>query len=490
MRICLSRESFPRSQWADVNLQFLSFVSTDAVPLHLIAGPSFDVFTTNLDTETWLGDHLLGAPQEEDGSEQPLFRWWENTSGQSNIGILLQVNGEIEIGRYGARVTELLLYAALPRHVGQGASGILTPPRSSSPVADHGESLDGLNGSLPIVNIYALPLRSDHIFSLQAPLHPPTSSSEGSTHEYAQFLPSPTEDDPHPKGRKRLHLDSLFHDATHQAKRSKKRGGESVAKAMASLDKSHSQAREQPTLQTEATSSGTQVSSSVTLGKARLQRNGGLSRAHSLGSLRDLQQIRPTSRGSAVPSRRSTLSRMASVGAFQSSSPALDSLDGIEQQNKTALSRVVMAGMRMYGLQQKKKSDHSRAGSETPLSAGLTPTIGSIPDGEDEYKLVYHQTYKAASFAFRQHISVTAIGQETMRDMVDRILEMFCVDPLEESQRSDVPQQGFGDMEPIQYGAFDAPSASCAIEIPSVRAGPIVQPSTTCSRKQAAKRLR
>ncbi|MCJ1396340.1 hypothetical protein MMC18_009229 [Xylographa bjoerkii] len=441
LRFCLPREVIITSQWANVNLQFLSFVNPAAVPLHLVAGPSFDVFTANENTEKWLSDRLLSSSQLRSDEVQPPSKWWKNKRGQSDVGVLLQVDGQINTAQYSSRVTELLIYAGLPKYTGPDHIGMLTPPRSSSPVADHGGSPEDSDRPVETVNVYALPLSSDLPYSFQDSLNPPSPPSEEPSHEYAQFLPLSTEDHPRPKGRKRLHLDSLFQDATHQVKRSKKRGGESIAKAMASLDKPHSPTVEQSTSHHETVGSGTQFPTSLFFGKPRLERHSGLFRAHSLGSLRDLNRSRPPSRGNTAPARRSTLSRVASVGVFESISPAPESPSDIEQQNKAALSRVVMAGMRIYGLQQKKKSDRSRAASEVPLSAGPMSTTRSIADDEDEYKLVYHQTYKAASFAIRKYISVVTMGQDGMRDIVDRILEMFCVDYSHGGQSEAMSQQ-------------------------------------------------
>lgn len=47
-------------------------------------------------------------------------------------------------------------------------------------------------------------------------------------------------------------------------------------------------------------------------------------------------------------------------------------------------------------------------------------------DASDEYKVIYHQTFKAATFAFRRQVSTLPLGQETMRDVVDRLLVLFC----------------------------------------------------------------
>ncbi|KAI9822241.1 MAG: hypothetical protein M1832_003064 [Thelocarpon impressellum] len=97
-----------------------------------------------------------------------------------------------------------------------------------------------------------------------------------------------------------------------------------------------------------------------------------------------------------------------------------------------------MAGLRIYGLQQKRsgRGKSISSGSLPELTLPTLPNQPTNPDrpGEaDEYKLVYHQTFKGASFALRQHITITVLKQDDMRDVVDRLLAIFCADPLADS---------------------------------------------------------
>jgi hypothetical protein len=72
-------------------------------------------------------------------------------------------------------------------------------------------------------------------------------------------------------------------------------------------------------------------------------------------------------------------------------------------RNKEALSRVVMAAMRMHGLQQRKKnrSRHESVapGIEDSRDLGAETAAEEVVKDE-EYKVMYHQTYKGAAFAF------------------------------------------------------------------------------------------
>lgn len=88
-----------------------------------------------------------------------------------------------------------------------------------------------------------------------------------------------------------------------------------------------------------------------------------------------------------------------------------------------------MAGMRIYGLQQPRKKSIS-ALEMAENQASLTPSIGTVREHQDEYKAVYHQTFKAAAFVYRNQWSSMVLGQEALRDTTDTFLRSFCQDPL------------------------------------------------------------
>jgi hypothetical protein len=115
-----------------------------------------------------------------------------------------------------------------------------------------------------------------------------------------------------------------------------------------------------------------------------------LSRSPSISS-----DIRPLSRKGPVDSmsKRSSLSRVSSLNENAS----------IEARNKDTISRLVMAGLRLYGFQPRKKPSHSRRVSEVnaqaPKSGGESLTQEDA-ERDEEYKLIYHQAYKGTVFAF------------------------------------------------------------------------------------------
>lgn len=93
-------------------------------------------------------------------------------------------------------------------------------------------------------------------------------------------------------------------------------------------------------------------------------------------------------------SRRSNLSQVATV-PIQAEEPTTES------RNKDALVKIVMAAMRMHGLQQRKQGRSRRAS----LAAGdeenqqQEDTAAEDAAKDEEYKLIYHLTYKGAALA-------------------------------------------------------------------------------------------
>jgi hypothetical protein len=131
------------------------------------------------------------------------------------------------------------------------------------------------------------------------------------------------------------------------------------------------------------------------------------------------------SREASLPAttKRSGLSRVKSV----SNLPENADKDSTETKNKDVVSRVVMAGMRLYGFSQ-SKSRKSRAESISQETSELAETQSS----DEEYKLLYHQVYKATCFAFRRQMqNVALLGHsEALRETADKLLAVFCADPL------------------------------------------------------------
>lgn len=433
----------------NTRLHFLSLVHVDSVPLYLAAGPSLDVSTDDEHAAAWLSEGLLVDQAHQDNSafSEP---WWSHLGQQSDQGILLRVQDDGAGNGIVTGITELLLYAA----VKTSALALLpTPPVSSSPAPFNGDSLDPSAHEMKNIKVYALPLSSINISRvLNGTRVASRDLGDSANDESAYFLPDPVDES---KLMQRVHqkrqsLSSLFDDATQKRQKLKVRGGESVAQAMANVDR--------PVLQSGPLADFKDESQLPP--KSSIRRKG-LSRASSMSSMPVPEYARPSSRSGALANgKRSSLHRVESAISPRDSPAFSDADDSNAQQNRTALIKVIMAGMRLYGLQQKKKSTKAQNSHGPPPASGLLRDAAGSSETEDEYKVVYHQTFKAATFVFRRQLSGQLIPQETMRDVVDRFLSLFCIDPLSSIgfTGGDVP--AFGTQGSDSAGIFDLPSTS------------------------------
>ncbi len=400
-----------------------------AIPLYLLTKPHLDVCTDDEEAEQWLALCLLLNLNEEldvNESSAHLPRpWWVGGAPQSDRGILLEVrDGSSESGSTDAVDTEFLIYATvqkspqLPRY-------LPSPPASSSPQRADNSDEGNHDGQTKKIRFYAVPLAStfhqlqnfhqknqstinDHLHDGEAFFLPQVPSNE------AAFPDSP------PKRRRLL---TLFEDATHQRKRLSRRGGEGVAKAMAVL---HG-----PTLDI-GIRRGDQPDASKPDSPGYLNVQGqsgarGTSRATALSSIRDTQPSRPLPRSQeCTDGKRSFLHAAGFPNSLKHSNFLQGERNNFEDQNRSTLTRIIMAGMRMYGLQQRRKSVSAQARSELGTDSPCNDL--GVPGGGDEYKMVYHHTLKAASFTFRSQMDKEIINQGAMGDVVDQLLALFCAD--------------------------------------------------------------
>lgn len=300
--------------------------------------------------------------------------WW-TAINQAPVGILVKVNNVDQPKEAAPRITEVLFYAALDRH--NTDSGLPSPP-ASSPVQQRA----------PIFRIYALPLSSDLLYKPQQSIDLDAFSvleaNEG------HFLPQAFISDA--VSVKRRRTEDLFSRAAEDRKVARCSAGSRVsqiisnASAQAPLRQSTSQDASQ-----RAHSRTPSTSNQRSEHEERAQN----SRSPSITAATK----RPASHRNSTcePSnKRSSLSF-----SQPSDAPALPA--SMEEKNKDALSRIVMAGMRLHGLSRRRADD---------------PT--------DEYKLVYHQTFKGATFALRGQMAREGIAAFVMQDTVDRLLGIFC----------------------------------------------------------------
>jgi hypothetical protein len=362
----------------------------------------------------------------------------------------------------GPKITEVLLYGTLLE--AQNARQLPTPPSSSSPVPLALGDGDAASGALTAsvmkqLTVHALLLSSELAYSEAQAVITTTKPSAGgpatveaipsarggSETVDAQFLPPLFQDKKHGNhpSLKRRRAETLFEDATNKVRKARRGGGKRVSQIMVDVTSSGSGAF--PPLP-PATQAVTNKAETQNLGpeypvnaEGKLANSRGPPREGSVctrpqSSDAQLSWSAATRPGSPpipnvvrskegketgqtrIASRRNTLNSITRPSPSLSSNTAT-TVDGncqnslaevvleprslpeaqktIEMRNKELLSRIVMAGMRIYGLQQQKKTSKFR---DVPEGSALNGS--HTPLETDEYKLVYHQTFKGACFAF------------------------------------------------------------------------------------------
>ena len=433
--------------------RFLSLVAPSEIPLRLIVGPSLRVSTANKNTEQWFNDNLLHFKEPPGAyataSEQKTLGL--TCSFQSlDLGILLKVDGDLRTCESGSRITELLLHAvshtALTVGYPDSCEGLSLEGRTGKPIVDQIP-----NGQLAFV--CAVPLCSDNLRVCEAPEWPSTPPPEGFDSECGRAIGfdkslQATES----KASNKCHrLRLMFDDAVTESHRAKRRSAISIPCPMNS-------AESQQELPSELISAGVSHTFKTSSEGKIMTRGPHHSRSGSPDSRYTAAENRPRSSQSM---KLSSPHQIINTAAIDSNSSALYTGNLIEHRNKKTLARTVMAGMRLYGLAQKRKSN------VPGMCPGSAAERHSNEDDEDEYKLVYHQTFKAAAFALRRSTTTFPVDQGTMRDVVDRLLGMFCNNEVKAKARrersvSPWTKTNAGNSNSGDHG-FDMPSSSARI---------------------------
>ena len=366
--------------------RFIASVDTARVPLCLAAGPSLDVWTTDEATQEWFASVLLSkAPVAADApGDRHAGPWWAYARAQSPIGILVKVDA-VQVRSSAPRITELLFYGT----IAPPAQGPLPTPPSSSPELPYAQP-----ERLPELTVHALPLSSDLIHQNILSEAPPVASilltAESLSDVDARFLPSLQAHQSTPGSPKRKR--DLFDEAAKARKKARGKAAENMSAAAVKTHESQRTIGHRKSLSVD-TKAVPSLDSRPNSAHSVLAYSSSrpLSRSPSMSS-----ESRPLSRKDPLEgqARRSTLSRVATV-SLQPEEP------NTEARNKEALSRVVMAAMRMHGLQQRKKSKSQRNSVAPGLEAEqLSREAATEEAGKDEeYKIIYHQTYKGAVLA-------------------------------------------------------------------------------------------
>ncbi|KAF3036718.1 hypothetical protein E8E12_007327 [Didymella heteroderae] len=447
------------------SLRFLSTVDTARIPLYLAVGPSYDVWTTSEASEAWFESILLSLPTAAESSNGA-NEWWKLARAQSPIGVLAQVESP-GTTNLEPKVTELLFYGTIAATPGEG---LPTPPSSQ-------DAPNAQLGLLPELRVHALPLSSDLLYQdtvlSPIPPSPMLSTTDQTSVIEACYLPPLHEPLIVPRSPKRKR--DLFEEATLARRKAKGKGGEGIAAAAARGTESQRAYAHRKSISIDSKASPFPDSRpSSAHGAPPRQTSRQLSRSPSITS-----EIRPLSRKDTadVPGRRSHLSRVDTI----SSHPEEPT---VESRNKEALTKVVMAAMRMHGLQQRKRTKLRRTsmapGMEESQPAAEEQTAEDAVKDE-EYKQIYHQTYRGAVLALRKHMTVRPLHAQPdrMRDLVEQFLTLFLSDPLAQPLPSDEPTNPAATPGIKQAGIFGSSHHASPFDLPSgMRRPPMMRAQT------------
>jgi hypothetical protein len=470
------------------------------IPLYARAGPSVEVHTVNVESAEWLKTRLLGSLWlEEWGDNQEEETERADVEIQCPVALLLTVDSSqaSDVSHTNSNnVSELLIYGIL---TASNSNQDRLPSPSGSVSGDMRHQLVELRRRE--LRIYAAPLATSYVQKARDLPSPPSSPIEGENNRLcgedglvAQFLPdlrSPT-----PKRKRML---SIFETAAQHHRRVRQYGGQAVAQMMATT-KSQTHQTQPLKIKREPTDDGSSNNN-----KSGLDRLGGLRRARSLSiggnQLARLDNMRITtdesrpssSRGLQQQTRRMIskndggshsfhefersrsivpTSNLAShneaatidhdPSTLSSSSPKTGEM--LIASNKDVITRSILTGMRLYGYHRKpnraaskpapfvNNSDLDGIGEDGAITPTMTEDCSrqSVTD-EDDFKAMYHATYKAATFALRHYLKTdtnlnsddnrdstrgmqktgtAVLSRDTATNVIDEILKLFCDDQL------------------------------------------------------------
>ena len=349
-------------------LSFLSFVDCTKVPLHIVCGPAYEVIAPrNWLYETIANTLPCSAKESQESSSCKVIT-------ESVIGALIRVEHEDGKRKHGGiEITEFLLYASRD-YESRSSSDTLAPdiPALSLPAQ---------------VRFCALPLSSHILYDPNLYELPPTPPTDEQSSTIDATVLQPLTFD---RSRKKQRLDDLFQDAAKTRRRPLRQDSQDLTRLALSSPQS-------PLLSCD--------DEAEIKGLDKTKPTGSHSRIQSLSSF---NEDRPRSRGLPLERAKSSLSRTSTLLKLdlEDGEPStLQENQSITNKNKKALSGIVLAGMRMRGMTQRRRKDE-----------GLDDL---------EYKLIYHNAFKAASFALRTKLH-NELSSEAIREVVDVLLDLFC----------------------------------------------------------------
>ncbi|KAI9040928.1 uncharacterized protein KD926_007602 [Aspergillus affinis] len=434
----------------DCTLGFRCFVNPALIPLYARVGPNLELHTTHLPTLQWLKGKLLGGVwlDEEDLDKFQTI--------QCPVGFLVSISN---CKTSASTTTDLLVHGVLSSATSFGRPP--TPPTSSSPGS--GE-LAGPTIRQEL-RIYATPLSASLISKAQCLPSPDQTGALAGDGRSAEFLPDIRSPSP-----KRKRVATLFETVAQHHRRVRQKGGEAVSQLMAHSLSQSSQQQKQRQTGTRGVKEESEEPNLLALDRNASQRSRSLSVGTNLLSGKPLESRaeppRPSSNRSHA--REFALRRNTPIPFVESivkgkrePSPALLSfegkqeplstpkdVEGIIMDNKNTITRTILTCMRLYGY---NRTTSRSGGSSKPATGTNTPdedsrlTMDGIPlstsasgTDEDEFKAMYHATYRASTFALRKYLKEPPADGDPSKvlpplldkgkamNYIDEFLRLFC----------------------------------------------------------------
>ncbi|EAW08644.1 uncharacterized protein ACLA_095770 [Aspergillus clavatus NRRL 1] len=421
----------------DSTLTLRCFVNPALVPIYARTGPNLELHTADIETAQWLKSKLLGNIWLEE-EELENFQTF-----QCPVGILLSANSSCGT-KSGSLTTDLLVYGVLSSAASFERPP--TPPGSSSPDPyghDHHANKQELR-------IYATPLSTSLINKAQALCSPPETDTLANDARFAELLPDIRSPSP-----KRKRVATLFETAAQHHKKVRQKGGEAVSQLMANSLSHSSQHLQTLRIKRESEEPGLPL-----LERIASQRSRSLSVGAGLHSFkpseRRTEQLRPSSQRGYVresASRKGTPNPFSEPPSRWEPTPALPASDDkpetsftskdsetIISENKNTIARTILTCMRLYGFNRSSKPASTSkivdsASQYVNLATDMGPTSST---DEDEFKAMYHATYRASTFALRKYLKeppesaeclagpTPSLDKEKAMTYIDEFLRLFC----------------------------------------------------------------
>ncbi|CBF70958.1 predicted protein [Aspergillus nidulans FGSC A4] len=418
-----------------------AFVNPALIPFYARVGPNLELHTSNPETSRWLKHKLLANTLLEEDDEVALFQ-----TIQCPVGFLLDLNGATRPRVSGPSTTDLLVYGILSTTTSYERPP--TPPILSSPKKERAVS----GATKQELRIYATPISES--LATRAQVLPGRGDPEAITgrEQHGQFLPNI-----HPLSPKRKRVENLFESVAQHHKRVRHKGGEAVSQLMAQSNSQPSVQLQNYRIKREPEESGLLILSKIAPHRSR-----------SMSISSNQNQNRPLSRPNSSWGRASQLSSKGVTSAFglstetptqrgsvstpyslspESREPSSEKKKPAEiiiSDNKNLIIRTILTCMRLYGFNRTARPASFKTLSHNDMvpphiegrdshvpGDSMNLPASSTASEEDEFKAMYHATYRASTFALRKYLREPVVSDDGSR-LAPPILEkgkaMICID--------------------------------------------------------------